>query len=257
MTIRSGYAGHDTNQIRDGSFRKSVGCNLVDSGDIPVVEESGIVPDDFVPDNETASGPGSQRGRPRSAEADRAILDAAGTLLAERGLSAMSIEEVAARAGVAKTTIYRRWPSKGLLALDAFMIMFRSLQPPVDSGSLREDLLSALHAWVRAVRTTPAGRLLASLIAEAQHDAELHAAWRDRVLEPLRTQHRVVLERAVQRGEISPAVDQDVVLDLFFGAAQHRLLLGHLDLTDGFVESVVDVLLSGIATARPLTAPGP
>lgn len=247
MTIRSGYAGHDTNQIRDGSFRKSVGCNLVDSGDIPVVEESGIVPDDFVPDNETASGPGSQRGRPRSAEADRAILDAAGTLLAERGLSAMSIEEVAARAGVAKTTIYRRWPSKGLLALDAFMIMFRSLQPPVDSGSLREDLLSALHAWVRAVRTTPAGRLLASLIAEAQHDAELHAAWRDRVLEPLRAQHRIMLQHAMDRGEVPAALDAEVVLDMFFGAAEHRLLLGHLPMTESFITSVVDVILNGIS----------
>jgi AcrR family transcriptional regulator len=163
----------------------------------------------------------------------------------------MSIEEVAARAGVGKTTIYRRWPSKGLLALDAFMIMFRSLQPPVDTGSLRGDLLSALRAWVRAVTNTPAGRLLASLIAEAQHDPELHAAWRSRVLEPLRAQHRVVLERAIARGEVSPAVDQDVVLDLFFGAAQHRLLLGHLELTESFVESVVDVLLSGIATTPP------
>jgi AcrR family transcriptional regulator len=205
----------------------------VDSRDIP---DSGAG---------SASGP---RGRPRSAEADRAILDAAGSLLATRGLAAMSIEEVAARAGVGKATIYRRWPSKGLLALDAFMILFRSLQPPVDTGSLRGDLLSALRTWVRAVTTTPAGRLLAALIAEAQHDTELHAAWRDRVLEPLRAQHRAVLERAVARGEVSPEVDTDVVLDLFFGAAQHRLLLGHLELTDAFVESVVDVLLTGIAS---------
>jgi AcrR family transcriptional regulator len=220
----------------------------VGQGDIPASGGSGRVPDRAVPDGGAAE---AQRGRPRSAEADRAILDAAGSLLAERGLNGMSIEEVAARAGVGKATIYRRWPSKGLLALDAFMIMFRSLQPPVDTGSLRGDLLSALRAWVRAVTNTPAGRLLASLIAEAQHDPELHAAWRSRVLEPLRAQHRVVLERAVARGEVSPAVDQDVVLDLFFGAAQHRLLLGHLELTESFVESVVDVLLSGIATAPP------
>ena len=216
------------------------------SGDIPASGEFGPVSDGSVSDTET----GSQRGRPRSPEADRAILDAAGTLLAERGLTGMSIEEVAARAGVGKATIYRRWPSKGLLALDAFMIMFRSLQPPVDSGSLREDLISALRAWVRAVTTTPAGRLLASLIGEAQHDEELHAAWRDRVLEPLRAQHRVVLERAVARGEISPAVDTDVVLDLFFGAAQHRLLLGHLELTEAFIESTVDVLRNGITKPR-------
>jgi AcrR family transcriptional regulator len=187
-----------------------------------------------------------QRGRPRSLEADRAILTAAAELLAARGLGGMSIEEVAARAGVGKATIYRRWPSKGLLALDAFVVSFRAEQPLPDTGSLRGDLLSALRLWVRAVTSTPVGRLLASLIAEAQHDPELHAAWRDRVLEPLRTQHRIMLERAVARGEISPSVDKEVVLDLFFGAAQHRLLLGHLPMTEAFIESVVDVILGGI-----------
>jgi AcrR family transcriptional regulator len=187
-----------------------------------------------------------QRGRPRSLEADRAILTAAAELLAARGLGGMSIEEVAARAGVGKATIYRRWPSKGLLALDAFVVSFRAEQPLPDTGSLRGDLLSALRLWVRAVTSTPVGRLLASLIAEAQHDPELHAAWRDRVLEPLRTQHRIMLERAVVRGEISPSVDKEVVLDLFFGAAQHRLLLGHLPMTEAFIESVVDVILGGI-----------
>jgi AcrR family transcriptional regulator len=194
---------------------------------------------------------GPQRGRPRSSEADRAILTAAGELLAAKGLAAMSIEEVAARAGVGKATIYRRWPSKGLLALDAFVISFREQQPPPDTGSLRGDLLSALHAWVRAATSTPVGRLLASLIGEAQHDPELYAAWRDRVLEPLRTQHRVMLERAVQRGEIPASVDFEVVLDMFFGAAEHRLLLGHLPITDPFITSIVDIILTGIKAPAP------
>ena len=197
---------------------------------------------------EAAAGSGPPgRGRPRSSDADRAILAAAGSLLASHGLEAMSIEEVAARAGVGKATIYRRWPSKGLLALDAFVVSFSAEQPVPDTGSLRGDLLAALRTWVRAVTTTPNGRLLASLIGFAQHDPELHAAWRDRVLEPLRARHRVMLERAVARGEIPASVDFEVVLDLFFGAAQHRLLLGHLPMTDHFVESVVDVMLYGIA----------
>jgi AcrR family transcriptional regulator len=196
-----------------------------------------------------AGGGGAQRGRPRSQEADRAILTATAELLADRGLSAMSIEEVAARAGVGKTTIYRRWPSKGLLALDAFVTSFREAQPPNDTGTLRGDLLAALHAWVRAVTQTPMGRMLTSLIAEAQHDPELRGAWRDRVLEPLRVQHRVMLDRAVERGEIPASVDRDVVLDLFFGAAEHRLLLGHLPMTDDFIGQVVDVILDGIQPA--------
>jgi AcrR family transcriptional regulator len=191
-------------------------------------------------------GGGAPRGRPRSQEADRAIMTATVDLLAERGLAAMSIEEVAARAGVGKTTIYRRWPSKGLLALDAFVASFRAEQPLPDTGTLRGDLLDALHAWVRAVTLTPMGRLLADLIAEAQHDPELRAAWRDRVLEPLRFQHRIMLDRAIARGEIPATVDREVVLDLFFGAAQHRLLLGHLPLDEDFIREVVEVILNGI-----------
>src|SRR6516162_5661321 len=197
-----------------------------------------------------ARGGAAPRGRPRSQEADRAILTAAAELLAERGLAAMSIEEVAARAGVGKATIYRRWPSKGLLALDSFVASFREQQPLPDTGTLRGDLTAALRAWVRAVTSTPMGPMLTGLIAEAQHDQELRAAWRDRVLEPLRSQHRIMLDRAIARGELPATVDQEVVLDLFFGAAQHRLLLGHLPLTDDFIRSVVDVILDGATRGR-------
>src|SRR5262249_5520961 len=193
-----------------------------------------------------AAAGGTPRGRPRSQEADRAILTAAADLLAERGLAAMSIEEVAARAGVGKTTIYRRWPSKGLLALDAFVTSFREEQPLPDTGTLRGDLLQALHTWVRAVTQTTMGPMLTGLIAEAQHDTELRGAWRDRGLEPLRQQHRIMLDRAIARGEIAATVDRDVVLDLFFGAAEHRLLLGHLPMTGEFIADVVDMILNGL-----------
>jgi len=198
------------------------------------------------PGPETGLASGAQRGRPRSAEADRAILAATLDLLAERGLAAMSIEEIAARAGVGKATIYRRWSSKGLLALDAFVTSFREQQPQPDTGTLRGDLIAALTSWVRAVTQTSMGQMLTGLIAEAQHDQELRAAWRDRVIEPLRVQHRIMLDRAIARGEIPASTDQDVVLDLFFGVAQHRLLLGHHPLDDEFIHEVVDVLLDGI-----------
>jgi AcrR family transcriptional regulator len=167
-------------------------------------------------------------------------------LLGSRGLAAMSIEEIAARAGVGKATIYRRWSSKGLLALDAFVTSFQEQQPLPDTGTLRGDLIAALTAWVQAVTQTSMGSMLTGLIAEAQHDEELRAAWRDRVLEPLRTQHRIMLDRAIARGEIPATVDREVVLDLFFGVALHRLLLGHLPLTDDFIREVVDVILDGI-----------
>ena len=212
--------------------------------DIPA--DAGSLPDGPLPDGPLPDGPLPGRGRPRSQEADRAILTATLDLLASRGLAAMSIEEIAARAGVGKATIYRRWPSKGLLALDAFVASFQAQQPLPDTGTLRGDMIAALTLWVRAVTQTPMGGMLTGLIAEAQHDPSLRAAWRERVLEPLRSQHRIILDRAIARGEIPATVDREVVLDLFFGAAQHRLLLGHLPLSDDFISEVADVILDGI-----------
>jgi AcrR family transcriptional regulator len=216
------------------------------NADIPDAAAGSSAGSDGAAGADGAGASGVQRGRPRSAEADRAILNAAVDLLAERGLAAMSIEEVAARAGVGKATIYRRWSSKGLLALDAFVTSFQEQQPLPDTGTLRGDLIAALTAWVRAVTGTSMGAMLTGLIAEAQHDPSLRAAWRERVLEPLRSQHRIMLDRAIARGEIPATVDQEAVLDLFFGAAQHRLLLDHLPLTDDFIRQVVDVILNGI-----------
>jgi AcrR family transcriptional regulator len=219
--------------------------------DIPAGDGTGGTADGTGGTADGASGAigGAQRGRPRSQEADRAILAATLELLTERGVAAVSIEEIAARAGVGKATIYRRWPSKGLLALDAFVTSFREQQPLPDTGTLRGDLVAALRAWVRAVTETAMGPMLTGLIAEAQHDPELRAAWRDRVLEPLRSQRRIMLERAMARGEIPPSVDQEVVLDLLFGSAQNRLLLGHLPMSEEFIREVVDVILDGIQRA--------
>jgi AcrR family transcriptional regulator len=199
-------------------------------------------------DAAAAVPPHARRGRPRSEQANRAILLAATQVLAERGLGGMSIEEVAARAGVGKTTIYRRWSSRGALALDAFLAEFQGQQPLPDTGTLRGDLLAALRAWVRSVTQTRAGAMLAGLIAEAQRDPALAAAWRERVVEPLRAQHKVMLDRAIGRGEIPADIDQEVVLDLLFGAAYHRLLHGHQPLNDQFTVRVVDLIMAGVSS---------
>jgi AcrR family transcriptional regulator len=207
-----------------------------------------------------ASSPGSGArgaGRPRSVAADHSILEAATAILAERGLTGMTMEEVAARAGVGKATVYRRWPSRGALALDAFMAEFRSQLSLPDTGTLRGDLLAALRSWSRAVTRSRAGRMLAGLIAEAQRDPQLAAGWRERVFEPLRTQHKALVDRAARRGEIRDGADADVVLDMVFGAAYHRLLQGHLPLNDRFARQVVDLVMDGLAPAPAPPAPVP
>jgi AcrR family transcriptional regulator len=186
------------------------------------------------------------RGRPRSERSHRAILDAANELLAERGFVDLTIEEVAQRAGVGKTTIYRRWPGKGTLVFEAFAADYLNRLPLQDTGSLRGDLLSLLRGWIRYVKGTVAGRTLVGLIAEVQRDPELAEIWRDRFVGPVRAQHRVMFGRAVERGEASPDADPEVLLDLVFGAAYHRLLQSHLVLSDRFAQAVVDIVVAGV-----------
>lgn len=210
-----------------------------------------------VPPRDGQSAVPRRAGRPRSAEAGTAILEAASELLSEKGLLGMSMEEVAARAGVGKATVYRRWPSRGALALDAFLSEFRSQLPLPQTGSLRGDLRSGTRAWVRAVTTSRAGKMLAGLIAEAQRDPSLAAAWRERVFNPLREQHKEILDAAARRGELPPGTDADLVLDLIFGAAYHRLLHGHLPLDERFATKAVDLVVDGLERRRGLPAPAP
>lgn len=204
----------------------------------------------LVVDGNIPAGP-ARRGRPLSETTERAILAATAHLLAEKGLAHISIEEVAAQARVGKASVYRRWASKGALALDAFEGEFIALQPLPDTGSLRGDLTAALRAWIGAVENTPVGRTLRGLIAEVQRDPSLREVWRDRFVAPVRAQHRQIVEQAIARGEVSPATEPEIVMDLVFGAAYHRLLNGHGPLDDTFVDQVVAAVVAstGISNA--------
>jgi AcrR family transcriptional regulator len=190
--------------------------------------------------------PHNGRGRPLSDATEQAILKATTELLAERGLAAMTIEEVAARARVGKASVYRRWPSKGTLAFDAFVTDFLERQPVPDTGNLRDDLLGLLRGWVRAVRQPTTGRTLKGLIAEVQRDPELADAWRDRFVAPLRARHHAVLQRSIDRRELAPAANTALLLDLLFGPAYHRLVHGHLPMNDAFVEDVVAAVMAAV-----------
>ena len=94
------------------------------------------------------------------------------------------------------------------------------------------------------------GRTLVGLIAEVQRDPDLAEIWRERFVTRVRAQHRVMIERALRRGEVSADVDPDVVLDLVFGSAYHRLLQSHLPLTDRFAQAVVDTLVAGVQSSH-------
>jgi len=197
----------------------------------------------------TAGAP--QRGRPRSERARKAILGAAAELLLARGLSEVSMDAVAERAGVSKATIYRWWPTKESLALDALYTEWAAAPSQTrDTGSLRGDLLSMLRPWARLAGSRPYGRVVAALLTEAQTDPVFGAEYRQRFLEPRREQVREIFRRAIERGELPAGTKVEVALDLLYGSMYHRLLNGHAPLNDRFVRDVVDTVLNGVLPGR-------
>jgi AcrR family transcriptional regulator len=192
-----------------------------------------------------------QRGRPRSEKAHQAILQAAAELLLEQGLTAVSMDAVAARAGVSKATIYRWWPTKESLALDALYHEWADVPPAQDTGSLRGDLLTLLRPWARLASRRPYGRAIAALVTEAQTDPAFARQYRARFVQPRRDQGRAIFRRAITRGESPPQTNIEVALDLLYGPIYHRLLHGHAPLNDRFVRDVIDTALHGIAPVTP------
>jgi AcrR family transcriptional regulator len=191
-----------------------------------------------------------RRGRPRSEKARTAILRAASELMLEHGLNSVSMDAVAERAGASKATIYRWWPSKELLALDALFSAWEPGEPdPYDTGSLAGDLQALIRPWARRLAAKPYGRVIAALVARAQSDPQFAEEYRARFVEPRRDPGRVIFTRAIERGEIAADTDVEAALDVLYGPFYHRILHGHAALSDRFARAVVDYVLAG--ASRP------
>lgn len=186
-------------------------------------------------------------GRPRSADADRAILRATVDLLAEEGYGGVTMEGVASRAGVGKATVYRRWPSKSALVVDAVTACRESGCPPPDSGSVREDLLVFVQAFRDHLRTSDAGRVMPALVAELAHNPELAATFRDGFVQPRRARVLEAVRRGIERGEVRPDIDAELIADGVVAILQYRFLVTGMEIDDDLPERVVDTLWRGIA----------
>ncbi|MER5198562.1 TetR/AcrR family transcriptional regulator [Streptomyces sp. NPDC002755] len=199
-------------------------------------------------ETETAPRPRRGRGRRPTGEVRADVLDAAGALLLDRGMGTFTIEAVAERAGVSKTTIYKWWPSKGALALDGYFHAVESVLAFPDSDDLEADLTAQLHAFVRILTETPAGRVIAELIGQAQTDPELSAALLERYSGPRRELAVRRMRRAQADGQLRPDVDPEVLVDQLWGACYHRLLMPSLPVTEEFATSLIANLLRGVRT---------
>jgi AcrR family transcriptional regulator len=185
-------------------------------------------------------------GRPRSAEAHRAILDAVLVLLAEEGFGRLSIEAVAARAGVGKATVYRRWSSKVSLVIEALDTVASERLSVPDSGSVRGDLTEFLTQLVRTM-DGPDGRLVAPLLEAMSRSPELAEAFRRDLMAPRRDVANEIIRRGIARGELRPDLHSDVALDAPVAIVFHRLLITGEVVDEALVGRVVDQVLDGIA----------
>lgn len=159
----------------------------------------------------------------------------------------MTIDAIADRAGASKATIYRWWPGKGAILLEAFLSEVEADLAFPDSGILREDLATQVSALAHVLGQTSLGQMAVALLGEAQHDTQLATAFRSGWLEPRRTLGREVLIRAIERGELRANLDLEVVLDGLYGPVYLRLLFGHGPLDRSAVEALVDQVLQGIS----------
>ncbi|HEY5097159.1 MAG TPA: TetR/AcrR family transcriptional regulator [Acidimicrobiales bacterium] len=184
-------------------------------------------------------------GRPRSERARLAILEAAADLLDEGGLAALTFESIAARARVSKVTVYKWWPSRGAVAVDAYFHRHQETYSFDDTGDVARDLASQLRILIRAFRGR-AGEVMAELIGQAQTDPVLAETLRSGWLQPRREATAAVLRRAIDRSQIRPDVDIPTVMDELYAPLYWRLLMRHQPLDDDLADELVRNTLDGV-----------
>ncbi|WP_326568337.1 TetR/AcrR family transcriptional regulator [Amycolatopsis rhabdoformis] len=184
----------------------------------------------------------------RSEDARRAVLEAVDDLLVEHGFAGLTIERIAAAAGVAKQTIYRWWPSKVDILLDALGDDLAEELVPPDHGDLRRDLREHLAAVALFLTTADAGAVFRALIGQAQHDPDLAARLRTEQISGQHARDRLPFERALARGELPAGTDLDGAVEQVIGPIHYRVLVTGAPVTREFTDALADRFL---ASRRP------
>jgi len=192
------------------------------------------------------------RGRPRDEEAKERILAAALEAVEELGFSTASIDAIADRAGASKATIYRWWPNKAALLIEALRDEVAHEVPFPSTGDLHEDIRLQLRNFIRLL-TGRRGRLFKAFISAAQNDDEVAMAFRSVWIAPRRLEAKRVLEGHLHTGQLPEDADLDLILDMLYGPLYFRLLAGHAGLCDKVADSIASVALRGISPRLSVT----
>ena len=182
--------------------------------------------------------------RPRSEEARRKAIAAAIDLILERGVANLSIEEVAARSGVAKTTIYRHWPERASLIIDTARATFEHVTTP-DTGSLRGDLEAYFNTLMRADLSGKAAKLIPCLVDAASRDPEIDTMM-DRFSLERQQPVMTIVRRAQERGELPPDLDRDIIIGTVVGPIVFRKVLQRRPVEPAYISKCLDVALTGL-----------
>jgi AcrR family transcriptional regulator len=178
-----------------------------------------------------------QIGRPRSEESKAAILNATWELLKTTSLRDLSIEAIARKSGVGKTTIYRWWSSKVAVVMDAFVENVLLVISFPEGLSATEAITQQIASLIQAF-SGDYGRIVAQIIAEGQADPEALASYRDRFIYPRRAAAKAIIQQGIESGEFDSKLDPEMAIDILYGAIYFRLLVGHLPLDQQFAEEL-------------------
>ena len=182
----------------------------------------------------------------RNEHSRRAILAAAISLIGELGYDRVSIEAIAHRAGVGKQTIYRWWPSKGAVALEALDDSLATVVDFPDSGDIVEDLRTQMKGVTELLGSTEVGPVYQGLLAAAQSDPTLSRAHLDQVIAPANVACHARIARAQDRGEMRADADRQAMIDMLYGAIYYRLLLHTRPLEPEQIDAALDIAFEGL-----------
>jgi AcrR family transcriptional regulator len=190
-------------------------------------------------------------GRPRDEGARKKVLTAALSLMSTEGLPALTMEGIAARAGVGKQTVYRWWNSRADILLEALRETGVAAVPVPNTGSLRDDLRVFVQSTFSVARDRwVMAPVLRALIAEAQSNESLRLRFREEVIESRRAALGAIFEIAIVQGNARPDFSPDVGVDMVFGAMWYRLLVGHLPIDDAFALVLADTVSRAAGTTQ-------
>jgi AcrR family transcriptional regulator len=184
-------------------------------------------------------------GRPRDEEVRRRILKSAAQLLEAKAFDDITVDAIAEHASSCKATVYRWWPNKAAVLIEAFRENIAVALPSPDSGDFREDVRQQLRSFTKII-LGGGGRIFAGFLAEAQSEPDVAEAFREAWIRPRRTEAKKLFARYVELGIARPDLDLDLAVEILFAPLYYRLLTGWGKITDAYLEGLIDTALHGL-----------